>query len=670
MSNVHIKRAVENIRSGTTIYTPVIELIVNAIQAIEVNPEPCAREVVVAVRRAKQLQIDTDDGAIPPVESFVVSDDGIGFDDSNREAFDTLYTDNKISQGGKGFGRFTCLKYFEDVLIDSTFSDAGTLRRRQFEMGKENEIIVKEKISAAMHAQTGSVVTLESAKKSGLDKKLSTIARALVEKLLPYFIHDDYKCPKVILMEEDGSEEIVLNDYLKSSFAVIREIRTPTPLFSLEANGETRNFKVRLFKFFSPGSSKSKISLVAHNREVTEVATHSYVPEFVDDFIEVVPGAESGVTKNYVIKTYVFGDYLDQHVSLERGGFEFHKDTEVLHGISQNQIESQAAELTKAAVEKEVTSRQQKKARQVREYVEESAPWHRTILKKVDLSSFPYNPSSQEIEARLQDAKFRDEAKIRQDVKRMLNEASAGAFESDISEIVERISETSKNDLVHYVALRKNVLALFEKSLEFSSTDGYRSEGFVHDIIFPRGKDSESIGYEEHNLWLIDERLNFARYLASDIPLDGGTTERPDIVSFDRPFAFRGDNQPSNPVSIFEFKKPQRDNFVNPSSKEDPIEQIVRYVNSIQDGKFKTPQGRNIQVGETTPFYGYVVCDITPKVKKWLEREKDFKVMPDALGWFNWYGNINLYIEVLSWDKVLKDASMRNSIFFQKLGIS
>jgi len=74
-------------------------------------------------------------------------------------------------------------------------------------------------------------------------------------------------------------------------------------------------------------------------------------------------------------------------------------------------------------------------------------------------------------------------------------------------------------------------------------------------------------------------------------------------------------------------------------------------------------------VGENTPFYGYVVCDLTSKVEAWLQREKDFKPMPDRLGWFQWMGNINLYVEVVSWDKVLKDARMRNQIFFEKLGI-
>lgn len=132
---------------------------------------------------------------------------------------------------------------------------------------------------------------------------------------------------------------------------------------------------------------------------------------------------------------------------------------------------------------------------------------------------------------------------------------------------------------------------------------------------------------------------------------------------------FRGDNEASNPVTIFEFKKPQRDDFVNPSSKEDPVQQIIRYVNQVREGKFKTPEGRKILVSDNTPFYGYVVCDLTPKVDKWLKTEKNFKPMPDGLGWFQWFENINLYMEVLSWDKVLKDADMRNKIFFHKLGI-
>ena len=163
--------------------------------------------------------------------------------------------------------------------------------------------------------------------------------------------------------------------------------------------------------------------------------------------------------------------------------------------------------------------------------------------------------------------------------------------------------------------------------------------------------------------------LNFTEYVCSDVPLDGPCSARPDLLVYNNRVVFRGDNEPSNPITIFEFKKPQRDDFVDPSSREDPVQQIVRYVNDIRDGKYKTREGRDMAVLDNTPFYGFVVCDLTRKVQLWLEREKDFRPMPDRRGWFQWIGNINLHVEVVGWDKLLKDAKMRNKIFFQKLGI-
>ena len=216
--------------------------------------------------------------------------------------------------------------------------------------------------------------------------------------------------------------------------------------------------------------------------------------------------------------------------------------------------------------------------------------------------------------------------------------------------------------------MRKVVLELFKKSLEIS--DGsYNLESAVHDIIFPLRSDSDETTYSDHNLWILDEKLNFTEFISSDKPLNGGTSERIDLLIFDRKIAFRSENDASNPITIFEFKRPQRDDFVNPSSKEDPVQQIIRYVNSIKKGEFKTPKGRDIHVGGNTPFYGFVVCDLTSKVVDWLHDEKNFKPMPDGQGWFYWHDSNNLYIEVISWDKLLKDAEMRNRIFFAKLGI-
>ena len=209
MSNVNIKRVIDNIRAKTTVYTPIVETIVNSIQAIESDGETNG-EIAIRVHREKQLTIDD---SLTDVRSFKIEDNGIGFTDEHYQSFDTLYTDLKISEGGKGFGRFICLKYFQDLHVESVYRDKDGFKKRKFSMGKDNDIIVNESVAESSEHKSGAVVHLSVLKERiSIDKKLKTIARNLVEKLLPFFIAQDYSCPKTVLSEEDGSESILLND--------------------------------------------------------------------------------------------------------------------------------------------------------------------------------------------------------------------------------------------------------------------------------------------------------------------------------------------------------------------------------------------------------------------------------------------------------------------------
>jgi hypothetical protein len=667
MSNVNIRRAIENIRSSTTVYTPIVECIVNAIQAIE-SKDGVDGKIKVRVKRSAQMELD---GGLAEVNGFEIEDNGIGFTDDNRQSFDTLFTDLKIREGGKGFGRFTCLKYFEDLYVQSVYLDNGFFKYREFSMGKDNQIIVNEIVKDSSEQATRTIIYLNTLRNGKtIDRKLNTIARNLAERLLPYFITKDYICPEITLFEEDGVDLIRLNDLFTNELSrVIIELSVQNDTFFLESTHGKEEFQVHVFKLYYPKNQKSKISLVAHKREVCGSTLDKYIPEFSDDFYEKNSDGEDDRERNYIVKAYVFSPYLDKNVSLERAGFEFQMESDLLCGISQSQIEYKVSRIAKDTLGSDIIVRQEKKRVRVQTYVDEKAPWHKGILDKLDLTDLSYNASEEEIESRLQKEKFVQEVQIRSDVSKILTGSNLQSIKENVNDIVNKISGNSKNDLIHYIALRRNILDIFGKSLELDETGAYSSEGVVHDIIFPRKFDTDTTAFENHNLWIIDERLNFTSYVSSDLPLNGEKSERPDLLVYNNRILFRGDNEASNPITIFEFKKPQRDDFVNPSSQEDPVQQIVRYVNNIRDGKYKTPEGRKILVGPNTPFYGYVVCDLTNKVEIWLEREKNFKPMPDRMGWFQWLENINLYIEVISWDKVLKDSEMRNKIFFQKLGI-
>src|SRR3546814_6090470 len=89
-----------------------------------------------------------------------------------------------------------------------------------------------------------------------------------------------------------------------------------------------------------------------------------------------------------------------------------------------------------------------------------------------------------------------------------------------------------------------------------------------------RRKDSDDLDYDDHNLWILDERLNFTSYVSSDKPIGKSKGDRTDITVYNRRVAFRGENEASNPITIFEFKKPQRDNFADPSRSEEHTSEL------------------------------------------------------------------------------------------------
>lgn len=160
MSNVNIKRLAENIRSGTNVYTPLVKLVVNAIQAIDEKKISDGLAEIEVLRRGPADIIDR----LQDVDGFIVKDNGIGFTKDNRDSFDTLYTEQKIVDGGKGFGRFTCLKYFDRVKVSSTFEDSGAYYDRAFGMGLGKDIIVDEKVVPSKEEKSGSVVEISGIK--------------------------------------------------------------------------------------------------------------------------------------------------------------------------------------------------------------------------------------------------------------------------------------------------------------------------------------------------------------------------------------------------------------------------------------------------------------------------------------------------------------------------
>lgn len=232
------------------------------------------------------------------------------------------------------------------------------------------------------------------------------------------------------------------------------------------------------------------------------------------------------------------------------------------------------------------------------------------------------------------------------------------------------ITDLSRACLAEYVAKRKAVVDLLGKALEADDRGKYSKESRIHSIICPMQTTSDEIKYDDMNLWLIDDRLAYHRFLASDkkmnsLPvLDSDVDKRMDLAVFDAALSYTADPDNINSITIVELKRPQRNDLDKEES--DPIAQVYGYVRNIKNGKIKKANGRSFGKVQDVAFYCYVVADLTPTLENsaacaGLNRTQDGE------GYFGYNPNIGTYIEVISYDKLLKDAKQRNKALFDKL---
>jgi hypothetical protein len=187
MSKINIQGTIDNIKTRTNIYSPLIEAIVNSIEAID-EIKKSQGKINVILLRENTLDSET---TVPNVQNVQIQDNGIGFNQKHRDSFDTFYSAEKKNIGGKGFGRFMYLKYFNDVQIDSTYKDGKEYFNRKFSFGKAYDIIINEKtVKIDSQKQETNVYLKNIRNKYSIDKGIETIARKLLEKLLIFFINE------------------------------------------------------------------------------------------------------------------------------------------------------------------------------------------------------------------------------------------------------------------------------------------------------------------------------------------------------------------------------------------------------------------------------------------------------------------------------------------------
>jgi hypothetical protein len=647
---------------------PLFEAIINSIQAIDDANEKKGRVEIEIIRDEAGLLPEAD-GQYADIIGFMVEDNGVGFDDQNFDAFTISDTTFKANRGGKGIGRFKWLAGFDSVEVDSIFGTPGQMNRRRFSFVPRGSGIENPSCARIADSPRKTIVTLRGFKekyRSQCPKGLETIAIFIVEEFLEYFISPSP--PNIILRDRSTGDSIPLDDFFE------KEMGAKSKRSSIQV--KSQRVEVLHVRLYSTHENDHRLYLCAHERVVLREKLAGHVPNLGRKLLDPEKGSAE-----FVYAAYVNSPILDSTVNPDRTGFNLAQDRNELFTaeLTLNELRDAIyAECKEFILPYTAPVAQQKRAR-VQEYIQGNGAMYRPIYRYLEhkIDELEPDASENEIERTLHEGYYELQVELR-DEQKLLESTSPlsldfDQFKNRFKEYFEKISEVNHADLAQYVCHRKAIIEFLRRQLEIQDDGKYKREDRIHDIIFPRGKTSDDVGFEEHNLWLVDERLAFHVFLSSDQPirkakvLENESKKEPDILVFDKAVAFSEATEvPFSSITIIEFKKPLRDEY---SEKENPFAQALTYIDEIRAGKARTPEGRPVKIPDRMPFFCYIICDDSPKLKSWAYH---FELLdtPDQLGYFGYKRHYNAYFEVISYSKLVADSEKRNKAFFLKLGLT
>lgn len=654
---------------------PLFEAVVNSIQSIDAaNPEGDSGRIVVEIERLPQLNLfdsvgRSERGPVPqePILSFRVTDNGAGFHDDNMQSFETLDSEYKAGYGCRGVGRLLWLKAFKKVEVSSVFLDeVGQAFERSFSFTAEKGV-TDEVVGATASRETGATVKLLDFRPVYRDtspKSHSTIARNLLEHCLWYFVRPG-GCPDIIVV--DGEEQVNLTHLFADHMLSSSQTQT------LAVRG--REFDLVHLKVRSRTGIEPQIHWCAANRVVVE--------EKITDKIPGLHGRLNDGDTSFIYSCYVTSTFLDENVRSERTGFDIPEETQgtiLASDLGMSEIRTAVLDAAEEYLGDLLNESKQAGRARVETFVNHKAPRYRPILRHIDQNKLCVSPeiSERELELLLHRQLWDLETELlvegQEVLKAELLDDSAEQQER-LREYLEKVDDVKKSDLAAYVSKRRVVLDMLKKAIAADKDGKYVREDVIHNLIMPMRKTSDDVSLDVCNLWIIDERLAFHNYLASDKPLatfpitDSSDRKEPDLLALqvcDSPMLVsEGSKLPLASIVVVEIKRPMRGD-----SKQDggPISQALGYLDRVRRGNVRTTQGRPIPASDEIPGFCYVISDLTPSVVEHC-RMMGLRMTQDKLGFFGYNENYKAYIEVISFDRLLNAAHERNRAFFDKLGL-
>lgn len=626
---------------------PILEAISNAMHAIEEafgDRASAESDGVINVRFK--------DWTNPTKIIVSVSDNGAGLTEDNYRSFKTPFSGYKLKQKGRGFGRFIAFKVFSRVIYQSRFYFFGKpdVRSFRFDITQKEEFILLNDAPAFDGA--GLTVTYDQPLSNWHDLVVSLnvddIANEIGAHFLPYFL---YRWLPQILIQFDNDAPIDIRSRFRGMFkqfsegTIVCEIDgAPEELsYSLAKLPRTQQFKNHCLLL----SAADRI--VGSPRDLTNKIGQ---PFFIGDDNE-----------RYVVIAVVRGEAFESRLNDSRTGINLSPRV-VEEVVSHVSDKIQAAEHEQ--IEKIKTDQSEELADALREN-----PILKLGLRGKTIQDYvatrPNNWKPEQFISDLAIERYRATSDLTKQIVAASNDAEN--YEATIKQIVAKIDASKKETLAEYIIHRKNIIALVEAARRFQD-DGKRSpEDAIHELIFRRFSDSANISYFEHNLWLVDDLLAFLPYVSSDRTLHGGRRSKGDKVTdllfFDDSMIL-GDNDGTT-LTIVEFKRPSRNDYVFGTEKSDPVLQVINTLEkAVAEGGITKTDGAYFSFANVVRKFAFVIADLTPTLVDVLNKY-DFHNDWNPKVFVRYRERTAIFIQVFGYDTLVENAKKRNQAFFKVL---
>jgi hypothetical protein len=644
--------------SATSALVPLFEAVSNALHAVEARfPDSQAKDGSITIEILRRTESESSE-----VVGFLIKDNGIGLTDDNMKSFRTSDSAYKLTRGGKGVGRLTWLKAFQDCLIVSRYKTSDGLQERtfSFSLAQSNPISKHLQRKAASESNLGTEITLSpflGQYAAHCPKKIDTIAAKIVGHFLNYFVTETL--PRMVLIDSGASidlREFYSDNQQKNDVSIIQLL--------LGDKAEAQEFQIyhvllRKQLRFQESGGHHWMFQAANQRVVKQEAIDGQLG------LKYV-----GQDADCVYVGLVVGKFLDTHVNQERSGFTFGPD-------EATEIHKAAVSSAKTFLAEYIERIRHQQVETTGEIIRENPQFlpFRDSLDEFVESNLSLNTQAEEdIYLELSRRKLRAKRKLNGEIRSLKND-SLLQMNDRVQRISKALNEEKKSSLAEYVVRRKEILELLDSSLAFTDneTRKYYKEEVIHELIVPVRSSSEELDYDQHNLWILDDRLAFYSFFRSDKPFKtyvagSDSTKEPDLaVVFERSLAFEREGK-DEPIIIIEFKRPGRDDYDGNSN---PVAQVLGYVDLFRSGTaIENLEGKIIKpISASTRFICFVVADFTDSLKKVLRYSVANNPTADGEGFFGYSREHNASVEVLPYDKILHDAKVRNEAFFKRLGL-